>query len=162
MSNSLWPHEPQHARPPCPSPIPGVHPNSCPSIWWCHPIISSSVAPFSSHLQYFSASASFTMSQFFPSGSQSIGASAWASVLPMNIQDWFPLGWTGFISLLSSDSQVFSSTTVRKHQLFMLSLLYGPALISVHDYWKNHNFDYMGPLSAKWCLCFLICCLGLS
>ena len=94
VSDSLLPHEPQHARPPCPSPTPGVYSNSCPLSWWCHPTISSSVVPFSSHLQSFPASGSFQMSQFFASGGQSIRVSASPSVLPMNIQDWFPLGWT--------------------------------------------------------------------
>ena len=92
VSDSLRPHEPQHARPPCPSPTPGVHPNPCPSSWWCHPTISSSVIPFSSRLQSFPASGSFQMSQFFASGDQSIGVSASTSVLPMNTQDWSPLG----------------------------------------------------------------------
>ena len=101
MSNSLQPHGLQHARPPCPSPTPGVYPNSCPLSWWCHPAISSSVVPFSSRLQSFPASGSFPMSQFFTSGGQSLVVSASASVLPMNIQDWFPLGLTGFISLQS-------------------------------------------------------------
>ena len=96
MSNSLWPHELQHARLPCPSPTAGVHPNSCPLSRWCHPIISSSFIPFSSHLQSFPASVSFQLSQFFGSGGQSIGVSASASVLPMNTQDWSPLGWTGW------------------------------------------------------------------
>ena len=98
---SLWPHGPQHARPPCPSPIPGAHSNSCPSCWWCHPTISSSSIPFSSCLQSFPASGSFLISQFLASGGQSTGVSAPASVLPRNIQDWFPLGWTGWISLQS-------------------------------------------------------------
>ena len=111
MSDSLWRHESQHARPPCPSPTPGVHANSCPSSQWCHPTISSSIIPFSSCLQSFPASGSFPMIQFFASGGQSIGASA--SVLPMNIQCWFPLGLTGLISLQSKGlSRVFSSTTV--------------------------------------------------
>ena len=101
MSASLRPHGPQHTRHPCPSPNPGVYSNSCPLSWWCHPTISSSVGPFSSCLHSFSASGSFPMSQFFVSGGQSIGVSAWASVLPVNIQDWFPLGWTGWITLLS-------------------------------------------------------------
>ena len=101
MSDSLQPHGLQHARPPCPSPTPGACSNSCPSSQWCHPTILSSVIPVSSCLQSFPASGSFLMSQLFTSGSQSIGASASASVLPMNIQDWFPLGWTGWISLLS-------------------------------------------------------------
>ena len=98
VSNSLQPHEPQHPRPPCPSPIPRVHPNPCPLSWWCHPTISSSVILFSSCLQSFPASGSFPMSQFFTSGGQSIGVSSSTSVLPMNTQDWFPLGWTGWIS----------------------------------------------------------------
>ena len=119
MSDSLWPHGLQHARPPCLSPTPGVHSNSCPLSRWCHPIISSSVMPFSSHLQSFPASRSFQMSQFFAAGGQSIGVSASASVLTKNIQDWFPLGWTGWISLQSKElSRVFSSTTVQKHQFF--------------------------------------------
>ena len=102
VSSSLQPHGLQHARPPCPSPTPGVYSNSCPLSRWCHPTISSSVSPFS-HLQSFPASGSFQMSQFFASGGQRIGASASASVLPMNIQDWFPLGWTGWISLQSKE-----------------------------------------------------------
>ena len=100
ISDSLRPHEPQHTRHPCPSPTPGVHTNPCPLSWRCHPAISSSVVPFSSRPQFFPASGSFQMSQFFTSGGQSIGVSASASVLPMNIQDWFPLGRTGWISLL--------------------------------------------------------------
>ena len=123
VSNSLWPHESQHARPPCPSPTPRVHSNSCPSSWWCHPAIFSSVVPFSSCLQSFPASGSFPMSQFFPWGGQSIGVSASASVPPMNIQDWFPLGWTGWISLQSKGlSRVFSNTAVQKHQFFHAQL----------------------------------------
>ena len=102
VSDSLWPHELQHTRSPCPSPTSGVYPNSCPLSWWCHPAISSSVVPFSSHPQSFPASGSFQMSQLFASGGQSIGVSASASVLPMNIQDWFTLGWTGWISLQSN------------------------------------------------------------
>ena len=117
VSDSLWPHGLQHARPPCPSPIPGVHSNSCPLSWWCHPTISSSVVPLSSHLQSFPASGSFQMSQLFTSGSQNIGVSVSASVLPINIQDWFPLAWTGWFSLKSRVfSRVFSNTTVQKHQ----------------------------------------------
>ena len=119
VSDSLQPHESQHARPPCPSPIPGVHPNSCPSSQWCHPAISSSVVPFSSCPQSLPASESFPMSQLFTWGGQSIGISALASVLPKNTQDWFPLGWTGWISLQSKGlSRVFSNTTVQKHQFF--------------------------------------------
>ena len=117
--DSLQPHEPQHARPPCLSPTPGAYSNSCPLSWWCNPTISSFVVPFSSCLQYFPALGSFPMSQFFASGDQSTGVSASASVLPMNIQDWFPLGWTGWISLQPKGlSRVFSDTTVQKHQFF--------------------------------------------
>ena len=112
-------HGVQHARLPFSSPFPEACSNSCPLSWWCHPSISSSVIPFSSCLQSFPASVSFSVSQLFASGGQSIGASASASFLPMNIQDWFPLGWTGWISLLSKGlSRVFSSTTVWKHQFF--------------------------------------------
>ena len=103
VSNSLWPHGLHHDRPPYPSPTCGVYSNSCPLSWWCHPTISSSVVLFSSHLQSFPASGSFPVSQLFASGGQSIGVSASASILPMNIQDWFPLGWTGLISLLSKN-----------------------------------------------------------
>ena len=118
MSDSLWPHEPQHARPPCPSPTPGVHPNPCPLSQWCHPTISSSVLPFSSCPQSFPASGSFQMSQLFASGGQSTGVSASTSVLPMKTQDWSSLGWTGWISLQSKGlSRVFSNTTVQKRLL---------------------------------------------
>ena len=110
VSNSLQPHEPQHTRPPCPSPTPGVYPNPCPLSQWCHLTISSSVIPFSSCLQSFPASGSFPMSQVFASGGQSIVVSASTSVLPMNTKDWFPLGWTGWISLKSKGlSRVFSN-----------------------------------------------------
>ena len=122
MSDSLWPHEPQHTRPPCPPPTSGVHPNPCPLSQWCHPTILSSVIPFSCP-QSFPGSGSFQMSQFFTSGGQSIGVSASTSVLPMNIQDWFPLGWTGWISLQSKGlSRVFPNTTVQKHQFFSAQL----------------------------------------
>ena len=115
MSDSLRPHEPQHARPPCPSPTPGVHPNPHPLSWWCHPTISSSVVPFSSCPQSFPSSGSFQMSQLFASNGQIIGASVLASVLPMNIQGWFLLGLTGLISLLPKELlRVFSSTTIQK------------------------------------------------
>ena len=118
MSNSLWPHEVQHARPPCPSPTPRVHPNPYPLSWWCHPTISSSVVPFSCP-QSFLASGSFQMSQLFVSGGQSIGVSASTSVLPVNTQDWSPLWWTSWISSQSKGfSRVFSNTTVQKHQFF--------------------------------------------
>ena len=119
VSDSLWPHGPQHTRPPCPSPAPGVYSNTSPLSWWCHPTISSSVIPFSSCPQSFSALGSFPVSQLFASGGQSIGVSASVSVLPINIQDWFPLGWTGWIFLQSKGlSRVFSNTTVQKHQFF--------------------------------------------
>ena len=118
MSDSLWLHEPQHARPPCPSPTPRAHPNPCPLSQWCHPTISSSVIPLSCP-QSFPASGSFPMSQLFTSGDQSIGVSASTSVLPMNTQDWSLLEWTGWISLQSKGlSRVFSNTTVQKHQFF--------------------------------------------
>ena len=117
VSDSLRLHGLQHTKLPCPSPTPGVYSNSCPLSWWCHPTISSSVIPFSSCPQSLPASGSFPVSQFFASGGQSIGLSA--SVLPMNIQDWFPLGWTSWISLQSKGfSRVFSNTTVQKHQFF--------------------------------------------
>ena len=141
-SDSLWPHKPQHARPPCPSPTPGVHPNPCPLSWWCHPTISSSVIPFSFCPQSFPAPGSFQMSPFFASGGQSIGVSASTSVLPVNTQDWSPLGWTGWISLQSKGlSRVFSNTTVQKHQFFSAQLSLSLTLISIHDHWKNHSLD---------------------
>ena len=119
VSDSLWSYGVQHARTPCASPTPEACSDSCPSSWWCHPTILSSVVPFSSRLQSFPASESFPMSWFFASGGQSIGVSASASVLPMNTQDWFPLGWTGWISLQYIGlSRVFSSTAVQKHQFF--------------------------------------------
>ena len=137
-SNSLWPHGPQHARPPCPSPTPGLYSNSCPLSHWCHPTISCSVVPFSSRLQSFPASGSFHMSEFFASSGQSIGVSASASVLPMNIQDWFPLGWTGWISLQSKGLlRVFSNTTVQKHQFIDSQLsLYSNS----HIHWRDDSF----------------------
>ena len=123
VSESLQPHRLQDARLPCPSPTPRVYSNSCLSSRWFHPTISSSVFPFSSCPQPFPASGSFPMSQLFASGDQSIGLSASASDLPMNIQDWFPLGWTGWISLQSKGlSRVFSNTTVQKHQFFCAQL----------------------------------------
>ena len=124
-SNSFRPHGLQHARLLCPPPTPGVYSNSCPSSGWCHPAISSSVIPFSSCPQSFSASESFQMSQFFASGGQCIGVSTSTSILPMNIQDWFPLEWTGWISLQSKGlSRVFSKfkTIVQKHQFFSTKL----------------------------------------
>ena len=123
MFNSLRPHGLRHTRPSCPSPTPGVYSNSCPLSWWCHPTISSSVIPFSSCLQSFPSIGSFPMNQFFASDGQSIGVSASTSVFPMNIQDWLPLGWTVWISLLPKGlSRVFSNTTVQKHQFFSAQL----------------------------------------
>ena len=119
VSDSLRPHESQHARPPCPSPAPGVYSNPCPSSQWCHPVISSSVIPFSYCPQSLPASGSFPMTKLFTWGGQGTGVSASASVLAMNTQDWSPLGWTGWISLQCKGlSRVFSNTTVQKHQFF--------------------------------------------
>ena len=134
MSNSLWPHGLKHARPPYPSPTPGVYSNSFPLSRWCHPTISSSIVPFSSCLQSFPASGSFQMNQLFASGSQSIGVSASPSVLSMSIQDWFPLGWTGWISLLSKElSRVFSQqhsskASILRHSAFFMVQLSHPYL----------------------------------
>ena len=142
VSNSLWPHGLQHARLPCPSPTPGAYSNSCPLSWWCPPAISFSVIPFSSCPQSFPTSGSFPMSQFFESGDQSIGASASASVLPMNIQDWFPLGWTGWIALSPRYSQRSSPTPqVKIISSKALSFLHSPTLTSIHDHRKNHSLD---------------------
>ena len=142
VSDSLWPHGLQHTKPPCPSPTPEVYSNACPLSRWCHPSISSSFVPFSSCLPSSPASGTFQMSQFFASGGQSIGVSASASVLPMNIQDWFSLGWTGWISLQSKGlSRVFSNTIVQKHHSSVLGFLYSPTLTSIHDHWENHIFD---------------------
>ena len=134
LPNSLWPHEPKHARPPCPSPTPGVHPNPCPLSRWCHPTISSSTVPFSSRPQSFPASESFQMSQLFTSGSQSIGVSPSKSVLPMNTQDWSPCSPRDFQE--SSPTSQFRSINS-----LVLSFLYRPTLTSIHDYWKNHSLD---------------------
>ena len=140
VSDFLRPHEPQQARPSCPSPTPRVHPNPCPLSRWGYPTISSSVVLFSSCPQSLPASESFQISQLFTSGGQSIGVSA--SAFSMNTQDWFPLGWTGWISSRSKGlSRVFSNTTVQKHQFFSAQLLYGPTFTSIHDYWKNHSFN---------------------
>ena len=141
-SDSLRLHEPQHARPPCPTPTPGVHPNPWPSSWWCHPTILSSVIPFSSCPQSFPASGYFQMSHLFASGGQSIGVSASTSDLPKNTQDWSPLGWTGWISLQSKGSEESSPTPQFKSiNSSALSFLYSPTLTSIHDYWKNHSLD---------------------
>ena len=142
VSNSLRPHELQHARPPCPSPTPGAYPNSCPLSRWCHPTKSSSVIPFSSCLQSFPISGSFPMSQFITSGGQSTGVSASASTLPMNIQGWFPLGLTDPSPWSPRDSQESSpAPQVKSMTTLVLSFLCSPNLISIHDYWKNHSFD---------------------
>ena len=142
VSDSLRPHELQHARPPCPSPSPGIHSNSCPSSWWCHPPISSSVVPFSSCPQSLPASESFPMSQLFTRSGQSTGVSALASVLPMNTQDSSPLEWTGWISLQSKGlSRVFSNTTVQKHQFFGAQLS-SQSNSSIHTWpLENHRID---------------------
>ena len=129
MSDSLWPYGLQHTRPLCPSPTPRVYPNSCPLSQWCHPNISSSIVPFSSHLQSFLSSGSFQMSQLFASGGQSIGVSASTSVLPMNTQDWSLLGWTCWIFLLSKGlSRIFSNTWFKSINSLALSFLYSPTL----------------------------------
>ena len=163
MSNSFQCHGLLHTRLPCLSPLPRACSNPCPSSLWYHPTISSSVVPFSSCLQSFPASGPFQMSQHFASGSQSIEASASASVLPMNIQGWFPLGLTGWISLLPKGLlRVFSNITVKEHQFFSAQ----PSLWS-----DSHICTWLlekpqlwieGSLSAKWCLCFIIHCLGFS
>ena len=156
MSNSLQHHGLQYTRLPCPSFSPRVCSNSCPLSQWCHPTISSSVATFSSCPQSFPASGSFTVNQLFVLRGQNIGASA--SVLPMNIQCWFPSGLTGLISLLeSTPAPQFESINS-----LALNLLYGPARTCIHDCWRNHGFASYGPLSVKWYFCFLVCCLGLS
>ena len=143
MFDFLRLQELQYTRLPCPSLSLGICSNSCPSSWWCHPTILSSIIPFSSFLQSFPAAGSFPRGEFFASGGQSIDISASASVLPTNVQDWFPLGLTGWITLQSKGlSRVFSSTTVQSINSSALSFLYGPTLTSIHDYWKKHNFDY--------------------
>ena len=144
MSDCLWPHGLQHARLPS-SLSPGICSNLCPLHRWWHPTISSSVTRFSSWLQSFSASGSFPMRWIFSSGGQSIGASTSASVLTMNIQDWFPLGLTSLVSLLSKRLSRVSSPTLqfKSTNSLVLSLLYGPTLTSTHDYWKNHSFECM-------------------
>ena len=141
VSGSLWPHESQHSRPPCPSPSPGVHSDSRSSSLWCHPAISSSVVPFSSCSQSFPASESFPMSQLLAWGGQSTGVLALASFLPRKSQGWSPSEWIGWISLQPKGlSRVFSNNTVQKHQ-FSGSFLHSPTLTSIHDYWKNHSLD---------------------
>ena len=146
MTESLRPHGLNHARLPCPSTTPRVYSNSCPLSRWCHPPISSSAVPFSARLQSFAASRSFQMSQFFTSGGQSIGVSASASVLPMTVQDWFPLGWTGWISLqFKGLSRVFSNTRVQKWQFF------GTQLRLIDSYINACNIDdYFNWLTVYW------------
>ena len=140
MSNSLWLHRLQHAKLPCLSLSPGICSNSCPLSWWCYSATSSSVSPFSYWPQSFPASESCPMSQLFASGGQSIRASASASVLPMNIQGWFPLGWNGLICFLSRDSQESSPTPQFKSiDSLALSFLHSPTLTSIYDHWKKHS-----------------------
>ena len=158
MSHSLWPRGLQHARLPCPSLSPGICSNSCPLSWWYHPIISSSPAFFSSCLQSFPASRSFPVSWLFTSSGQSIATSASESVRPVNTEGWLPLRLTGLILLSKEISRVFPSTTVWKHQSLSLSLLYGPTLTSMHDYWKNRNFDHTDLGQQSNISTFLICC----
>ena len=142
MSDSLWPHESQHARPPCLSPSPRVHSDSRPSSQWCHPAISSSVVPFSSCPQSLPASKSFPMSQLFAWGGQNIGVSALASFLPKKSQGWSPSEWTGWISLQSKGLSKSSPTPQFKSiNSSALSLLHSPTLASIHDHWKNHSLD---------------------
>ena len=174
MSDSLQPHELQHIRPPCPSPTPRAYPNICPSSRWCHPTISSSVVPFSSCPQSFPASGSFQMSQLFTSGSQSIGVSASTSVLPMNTQDWSPLGWTGWISLQSKGLPrvfSFSWTPQFKSSIIWCSVFFivqfsHPYVITGKTIALTRQ-TFVGKVmsllfSCCCCLCFLICCLGWS
>ena len=160
MSNSLWPHALKHTGLPCPSLSPGVCLNSCPLSQWCHPATSSYVTPFYSHPQSFPASMSFPMSQLFASGGQSTGASA--SVLPVTIQDWFPLGLIGLISLQSKGlSRVFTNTTVQKHQFSGAQL----SLVQLSQPYMTTGKTIAltrQTFIGKLCLCFLICCLGLS
>ena len=150
VSDSLRPHESQHTRPPCPSPTPGVHSDSYPSSWWCHPAISSSAVPFSFCPQSLQASESFPMSQLFAWGGQSTGVSVLASFLPKNTQDWSPLQWTGWISLQSKRlSRVFSNTTVQKHQFFSTQLS-SQSNSHIHTWLLEKPYPWLdGPLLAK-------------
>ena len=161
MSNSLQPHGLQHARLPCPSLSPGVCSNLCPLCQWCHPNLSSSLTPFTSCPQSFPASGLFfffPVSQLFPSGGQSIGASTSASVLPMNIQDWSPLGWTGLFSLQSKGlSRVFFQHHSSKVSILQHSAFFIVQVTSVHDYRKNHSFDYMDRKHVCVCVCVCVC-----
>ena len=162
MSDSLRPHEQHHARPPCPSPTPGVYSNSCPSSRWCHPAISSSFVPFSSCPQSLPVSGSFPMSQLFAWGGQSTGVSASASVLPMNTQDWSPLGWTGWISLQSKGlSRVFSNTAVQKHLnlYFLVNAFQGYTFTSKYNFncifqvFKNLSIFNWRIIALQYCVC---------
>ena len=142
VSNCLWPHELQHARTPCPSPIPRIYSNSCPLSRWCHPTISSSVVSSSTCLQSFPASMSFQISQLFASSSQNIRVSASTSVLPMNTQDWSPLEWTGWVSISPRDSQESSPTPQFKSiDSLALNFVYSPTLTSIHAYWESHRLN---------------------
>ena len=158
VSDSLRPHESQHTRPPCPSPTPGVHPDSRPSSQWCHAAISSSVVPFSSCPQSFPASECFPMSQLFAWGGQSTGVSALASFLLNKSQGWSPSEWTGWISLQSNGlSRVFSNTTLQKHQFFSAQVLHSPTLTSIRDHRKNHSLDYDYWLEGQFNLNYGVC-----
>ena len=143
VSDSLRPHEPQHARPPCPSPTAGFYPNPCPLSQWCHPTISSSVVPFSSCPQSFPTSGSFPMSQRSTSGGQNTEVLASTSVLPMSTQDWSPLGldWLDLLEVQGTLKSLLQHHSSKASILRGLSFLYSPALISIHDYCKNHSFD---------------------
>ena len=143
MSDSLQRHGLHHARPPCLSPTPGAYSNACPASQWCHPTMLSSVISFPSCLHSFPALGSFSGSLLFPSGGQNIGASASASVFPVNIQGWFPLGLTDFISLLSRTQESSLAPQFKEIDSLAPSLLYGPTLTFLHDFWKNHSFDYL-------------------
>ena len=167
MCDSLQHYGLQHARLLCPSPTPRACSNSCPLSQWCHPTISSSVVSFSSCLQLFPASESFQMSQLFASGGPSIGASASASVLPMNIQDWSLLGWNFRIDCFELCAIQGTLRSLLQHHSLKASILHHWAFFIVQlshpcIYWKNYSFDYMDLCQQRWCLCFLICCLGLS
>ena len=141
VSDSLWSHELQHTRPPCPSPTPRVHPNSCPSSRWCHPAISSSVVPFSSCPQSLPASKSFPMSLHFAWGGQNIGVSALASFLPKKSQGWSPSEWTGWSPCSPRVSQESSTPQLKSINSSVLSFLHSPTLTCIHDHWKNHSLD---------------------
>ena len=156
MSDSLWHYGLQHTRFPCPSPIPRVCSNSCPLSWWCHPTISSSVVPFSSCFQSSPASGSLPMSWLFASGGQSI--EALASVLPMTIKGWLPLGLTGWSWSLRNSQESSPAPQFKSISSSTFSLLYGSGLTSVHDYWQNHSFDYMDLCRQINLSAFLICC----